>query len=57
MVGRLFKDYSLLDYAILAYEKAMEKNKNANYSFQIAQIYGEKGDFEKMFDSYINLSR
>ena len=55
MVGRLFKDYSLLDYAILAYEKAMEKNKNANYSFQIAQIYGEKGDFEKMFDSYINL--
>ncbi len=55
IIGRLFKDYNLLDNAILAYEKAMEKNKNANYSFQIAQIYGEKGDFKQMFESYINL--
>ncbi len=54
-IGRLFKDYSLLDNAILAYEKAMDKNPNANYNFQIAQIYGEKGEFKKMFESYINL--
>lgn len=55
IIGRLFKDYNLLDNAILAYEKAMEANKNANYNFQIAQIYGEKGDFKKMFESYIDL--
>lgn len=55
IIGRLFKDYNLLDYAILAYKKAMESNKNANYNFQIAQIYGEKGDFKLMFESYINL--
>ncbi|ARV07054.1 hypothetical protein BTO04_10300 [Polaribacter sp. SA4-10] len=55
IIGRLFKDYNLLDNAILAYEKAMMKNENANYSFQIAQIYGEKGDFKKMFKAYINL--
>lgn len=55
LVGRLFKDYNLLDYAILAYEKAMMVNKNRNYSFQIAQIYGEKGDFKKMFESYIDM--
>lgn len=55
VIGRLFKDYNLLDKAILSYEKAMEANKNANYSFQIAQIYGEKGDFKKMFESYINM--
>lgn len=55
IIGRLFKNYSLLDYAILAYEKAMEKNSNANYNFQIAQIYGEKGEFKKMFESYIGL--
>ncbi|QTE21292.1 tetratricopeptide repeat protein [Polaribacter cellanae] len=55
IIGRLFKDYNLLDNAILAYEKAMEKNKNANYSFQIAQIYGEKGNYKQMFESYINL--
>ena len=55
IIGRTFKDYNLLDNAILAFEKVMSKNKNANYSFQIAQIYGEKGDFKKMFESYINL--
>ena len=55
IIGRTFKDYNLLDNAILAYQKTMAKNKNANYSFQIAQIYGEKGDYKKMFESYIDL--
>lgn len=55
VIGRLFKDYNKLDLAILAYEKAMEKNENSNYNFQIAQIYGEKGDFKQMFEYYINL--
>ncbi len=55
IIGRIFKDYNLLDNSILAYEKAMSQNKNVNYSFQIAQIYGEKGDFKKMFEAYINL--
>lgn len=55
LIGRIFKDYNLLDYAIMAYEKAMESNEKANYNFQIAQIYGEKGDFKKMFTAYINL--
>ena len=55
ITGRTFKDYNLLDNAILAYEKVMEENENSNYGFQIAQIYGEKGDFKKMFESYINL--
>jgi tetratricopeptide (TPR) repeat protein len=54
-IGRLFKDNALLDYAILAFEETMRYNKNANYKFQIARIYGEKGAFEKMFTSYIDL--
>jgi len=55
VIARLFKKYNLLDEAILAYKKAMKFNENANYNFQIAQIYGEKGDFNKMFESYIDL--
>lgn len=55
IIGRLFKDYNSLDNAILAYKKAMEKNPNANYNFQIAQIYGEKGDYKQMFEAYIDL--
>ncbi len=54
-IGRLFKDYSLLDYAIAAYKKTMLLNPNTNYEFQIAQIYGEKGNFDKMFSSYVDL--
>ena len=55
VIGGLFKEYNLLDNAILAYERAMKINKNANYIFQIAQIYGEKGNYKKMFESYIEL--
>lgn len=55
IIATLFKNYSLLDFAIVAYEKAMKNNPNANYNFQIAQIYGEKGAFKKMFQSYIDL--
>lgn len=55
LIGRTFKDYNLLDYAISAYEKAMENDEKANYNFQIAQIYGEQGEFKKMFDSYVEL--
>lgn len=54
-IARIFSDYTLLDYAILAYEKAMEQNPSSNYSFQIAQIYGEKGDYKQMFESYIDM--
>jgi tetratricopeptide (TPR) repeat protein len=54
-IGRLFKDNSLLDYAIAAYKKTMLLNPNTNYEFQIAQIYGEKGNFEKMFSAYVDL--
>ena len=54
-IGRLFKENALLDYAISAYEKTMQHNPNANYQFQVAQIYGEKGNFNKMFTSYVDL--
>ncbi|MEQ6124412.1 tetratricopeptide repeat protein [Pseudotenacibaculum sp. MALMAid0570] len=55
IIGRMFRQNNSLDNAIASYKKTMELNNNANYQFQIAQIYGEKGDFEKMFDSYIEL--
>ena len=55
IMGRMFQQNNLLEYAIEAYSKTMLLDKNASYEFQIAQIYGEKGAFEKMFDSYIQL--
>lgn len=53
-VGKSFQNNHLLDYALQSYKVAMEQNLNANYTFQIAQIYGEKGDIQNMFDTYLN---
>lgn len=55
VVANLFKEYNKLDLALEAYNKVSALNPQANYGFQIAQIYGEKGNFEKMFDAYIDL--
>ncbi len=54
-VGYRFQKYALLDYAVQAYTKAMELKPELNYDFQLARIYGEQGDVEKMYQSYLNL--
>jgi tetratricopeptide (TPR) repeat protein len=56
-VGRAFEKKSLLDYALRVYKSAMEQNPNYNFLNNIARIYGEKGDIEKMFSSYLDLIR
>ncbi|RXP64651.1 hypothetical protein EC396_01380 [Lutibacter sp. HS1-25] len=55
LVGKTFQENHLLDYALLAYKKAMEVNAAANYNMQIAEIYGEKGDVLNMFNTYLNM--
>lgn len=54
-VGYRFQGYSLLDYATKAYNKAMMLNPALDYNYQLARIYGEQGDVEKMFSSYLSL--
>ncbi|SHG71743.1 tetratricopeptide repeat protein [Flagellimonas flava] len=54
-IGYRFQKYALLDQAILAYNKAMTLKPELNYDFQLARIYGEQGDIEKMYQSYLNL--
>lgn len=53
-VARGFQNHSLLNEAIVSYEKAMTLDPDYNFNVQLAQIYGEQGDIEKMFVSYIN---
>lgn len=55
LTATFFKNYTKLDYAAKTYTIIMENNPRANYGFQLAQIYGEQGDFKKMFRSYIDL--
>ncbi|MGX1931337.1 tetratricopeptide repeat protein [Flagellimonas sp. 2504JD4-2] len=54
-VGYRFQKYALLEYAIRAYTRAMALKPDLNYDFQLARIYGEQGDIEKMYQSYLNL--
>ncbi len=54
-IGVGFQRFALLDYALQAYERAMELNPQLDYNFQIAQIYGEQGKIGEMFASYLQL--
>ena len=50
-----FQKYALLDYALKAYSKAMELNPKLDYNYQLARIYGEQGNIDRMYNSYLNL--
>ena len=54
-LGYRFQKYALLDYAIKAYSVAMELNPKLDYNFQKARIYGEQGNIEQMYESYLKL--
>ncbi|WP_274474832.1 tetratricopeptide repeat protein [Mangrovimonas aestuarii] len=53
-VGKAFEDHSLLEEAATVYKKAMAIKPSMNFNMQLARIYGEQGDVESMFTSYID---
>lgn len=55
MIGRAFRQNHLLDYALNAYQIAKQLNPKLNTEISEAQIYGEMGELEKMFDLYLDL--
>ena len=55
VIGFKFQRYTLLDYALKAYRRAMELNPELDYNTQVARIYGEQGDIEKMYEAYMDL--
>jgi tetratricopeptide (TPR) repeat protein len=54
-IGNTFQKYSLLEEAVTTYEKAMALSDKLDFNMQLAQIYGEQGNLEKMFNSYLGL--
>ena len=55
IIGSTFQKYNKLDEAITAYEKGMTLNPKSNFDIQLARLYGEQGNIEKMFNSYLDL--
>ncbi len=54
-IGQSFRENHLLDYALESYQTAISINPKLNTKIQLAQIYGEKGELENMFNSYLDL--
>ena len=54
-IAQGFEKYSLLDYAISAYQIGIKSNPEMKYDLPLARIYGEQGKLEEMFGSYLNL--
>jgi tetratricopeptide (TPR) repeat protein len=52
-IARKFEEHSLLDEAIEIYQKAKELTPDKDYSIQLARIYGDQGNVEKMFENYV----
>ncbi len=52
-IAKSFEKKTLLDWALLSYQTAIDKNPNLNFNFQIALVYGEKGDFDQMIERLI----
>lgn len=55
MIGRSFRQNHLLDQALKTYQIAKEINPKLNTEISEAQIYGEKGELEIMFNLYLDL--
>ena len=54
-IGGTFQKYNKLDEAVAAYEKGLALKPSPNYNIQLARLYGEQGNVEKMFNSYLDL--
>ena len=54
-IGATFEKYSLLNQAVETYESSMEINPERDFNYQLARLYGEQGEIEKMFSKYLDL--
>ena len=55
VIGFKFQQYTLLDYALRSYQRAMDLNPELDYNTQVARIYGEQGNIGQMYEAYMDL--
>ena len=55
-IVQVFEQKSVLDYALLAYQTALNLNSKYNFNNQMAMLYGQKGAVDKMIDMFLNES-
>ncbi len=55
-IANLFEKHTLIDYALQAYETALTKEPKFNFNFQMALLYGQKGDTDQMIEKFLEES-
>jgi tetratricopeptide (TPR) repeat protein len=48
-----FERKALFDYALLAYKTALETDSRLSFNFQMAMLYGQKGQTDLMIETYL----
>ncbi|WP_409683406.1 tetratricopeptide repeat protein [Flavobacterium sp.] len=48
-----FERKALFDYALLAYKTAIETDSRLSFNFQMAMLYGQKGQTDLMIETYL----
>ncbi|WP_412476969.1 tetratricopeptide repeat protein [Flavobacterium sp. TBRC 19031] len=52
-IAYIFERKALFDYALLAYKTALETDPKLSFNFQMAMIYGQKGEPDLMIETYL----
>jgi len=55
-IAYVFDRKALVDYALLAYQTAVSLEPKFNFNFQMALLYGQKGETDKMVDMFLTES-
>jgi tetratricopeptide (TPR) repeat protein len=55
-IAAVFERKVLIDYALQSYEIALEIDPNMNFNFQMAVLYGQKGETDKMIEKFLEES-
>ena len=55
-IAYVFEKKALVDYALLAYKTALEKDPKMSFNFQMATLYGQQGNTDLMIDTFLQES-
>ena len=55
-IAAVFERKVLIDFALQSYEMALEINPNLNLNFQMAVLYGQNGQTDKMIEKFLEES-
>jgi len=55
-IAYVFERKSLIDYALLAYKTALEKDPKLSFNFQMGVLYGQQGNTDLMIETFLDES-